>query len=55
MYSVDNRLKIEDFIFSYGELDKKNKTRAEKIKSMLIHAKEMKLKESLVLVKLNKV
>lgn len=34
---------------------KKNKTKAEKNKSMLIQAKEMKLKESLVLVKLDMV
>jgi hypothetical protein len=34
---------------------KKNRTRAEKIKNMLIHAKEMKLKENLALVKLDMV
>ncbi|MFW2488463.1 hypothetical protein ACN077_07780 [Clostridium chromiireducens] len=34
---------------------KKNKTKSEKIKSMLIHAKEMKLRESLALVKLDMV
>jgi len=25
MYSIDNQLKIEDFIFPYGELDKNNR------------------------------
>ena len=25
MYSVDNQLKIEDFIFPYGKLDKNNR------------------------------
>ncbi len=25
MYSIDNQLKIEDFVFPFGELDKNNR------------------------------